>query len=93
MNFLTLVMGSVFLCWALTYAEVHSRSDYRVCGPLPVSSAQGMPWTVHPFNHMEWEQWLGLVTKNPLGDLTPTEESSMFDHSDSKQYVFPLVQN
>lgn len=34
-----------------------------------------------------------MVTKNPVGDLTPTEEGSMFDYSDSKQYVFPLVQN
>ena len=47
---LTLISAqdNVFISWGHSYADFHNRSNCWVCGAMPMSIMDGLPWWVSP---------------------------------------------
>ena len=39
---------NVFISWAHSYANFHNSSNCWVCGAMPLSVTNGLPWWVSP---------------------------------------------
>ena len=42
------VQGNLFISWAHSYAKFHNSSNCWVCGAMPLSAMDGLPWWVSP---------------------------------------------
>ena len=44
------VQGNIFISWAHSYANFHNSSNCWVCGAMPLSVMDGLPWWVSPLH-------------------------------------------
>ena len=61
--------NNVFISWAHSYVDFHSTSSCWVCGAMPLSVMDGLPWWVSPLcqgdfkppcSFLEWKYGRGL---------------------------------
>ena len=49
------IQDNVFISWAHSYSDFHNTSSYWVCGAMPLSVTDGLPWWVSPLHQQDFK--------------------------------------
>ena len=49
------IEDNVFISWAHSYSDFHNTSSYWVCGAMPLSVTDGLPWWVSPLHQQDFK--------------------------------------
>ncbi|XP_057575623.1 endogenous retrovirus group PABLB member 1 Env polyprotein-like [Hippopotamus amphibius kiboko] len=57
------VQGNIFISWAHSYADLYNISNCWVCGAMPLSVMDGLPWWVSPLKRGDFPQLCSFLNQ------------------------------
>ena len=66
---------NVFISWAHSYVDFHNTSNFWVCGAMPLSVMDGLPWWVSPLHQEDFKSLCSFLGRQKETFLSPVNHN------------------